>query len=283
VDPILLVVTGWWWIAPAAAGVGAVGYSALTTRSRRARRLELDAARHEELLARQALTAARANARNAQADLMLAQSQRRSLTAQPGSVSDARRALWAAKQAQKDASLALRAARTRVKAAYTQRAAGGPLPLERVMAAHDAVTARWLSYETDAALALAYPQMSDSRHPITYAFLQAQHEAHIRRPESPRSRITPADFVAYRDAVRRLESAFAAAEAAARQAAVAPPRSDARARRMTPSPSPGPAVAPGWAVPGRVEPPAGEARREQRPSRPIWPVPRRDGSGTRGA
>ena len=40
--------SAWWWAAPAAAGAGAAGYRAVTTNRRRARRLELDAARHEE-------------------------------------------------------------------------------------------------------------------------------------------------------------------------------------------------------------------------------------------
>ena len=58
VEPVLLFVESWWWIAPVAAGAGAAGYAGLTTNRRRARRLELDAARHEERRAYRELVAA---------------------------------------------------------------------------------------------------------------------------------------------------------------------------------------------------------------------------------
>jgi hypothetical protein len=51
VEPFLLILEGWWWVAPAAAGAGTAAYAGLTMKSRRARRLELDAARHEEATA----------------------------------------------------------------------------------------------------------------------------------------------------------------------------------------------------------------------------------------
>ena len=154
----------WWWIAPAAAGAGAATYAGLTTRSRRARRLELDAARQEESLAYRELVAAKARVRTASADMMTAKSRTGAPAFQTG---DARRELLAAKQAEKTASLALRASRSRVKAGYAQyRAATArdPLPIDRLYAAHDAINTRWLAYETDVDKALAYPQMTDVRH-----------------------------------------------------------------------------------------------------------------------
>lgn len=217
---MLLVIGSWWWIAPAAAGVGAVGYGALTTNRRRARRLALDAARQEELAAYRALQASRAQLRAAQADLLSAKAQRG--TAGLPAMFDARRALQAAKQQERQASLQLRASRSRVKATRAQYGAtpvNAPLPLEALMAEHDTVTARWMEYETDAGKALAFPQMLDSQHPATLAFLRAQREAQSLRPASARERVTPEAFLAYRNAVRAAEAAFAAAEQAAHRTA----------------------------------------------------------------
>lgn len=213
-EPILLLVSTWWWIAPAAAGAGAATYAGLTTRTRRARRLELDAARHEESLAYRALVAAKARVRIAKADVLASKSS----PLAPGAA-DARRELQAARQSEKSASLALRASRSRVQAGYAQyraTSAGDPLPIERLYAAHDAVNARWLVYETDIDKALAFPQMTDSRHPSTVAFLRAQREALTKRPML-RDRVTPQQYLEYRVAVRDLESAFDEAE---RQAGV---------------------------------------------------------------
>ncbi|MBD7958414.1 hypothetical protein H9651_12250 [Microbacterium sp. Sa4CUA7] len=221
-ETVLLIVSSWWWVAPAAAGVGAVGYGALTTTRRRARRLELDAARQEELTAYRALQAARAQLRAAQADLLTAKAQRG--VSAPGipSISAARQALQAAKQQERVASLQLRASRSRVKATratYGAAAGDAPLPIEALFAQHDAVTARWLEYETDAGKALSFPQMLDARHPATLAFLRAQHEAQRLRPAAVRAKVTPAQFLAYRDAVRQAEAAFVSAEHDAHRAA----------------------------------------------------------------
>lgn len=211
---------GWWWIVPAAAGAGTAAYLALTTRTRRARRLELDAARREVAHAHRALIAARAQVRAAQAQVLTARAQYGQV-AGAGAAFAAKRELQAAKRDEKSASLALRAGRSRVRAASALRhaaAAGDPLPIERLFAAHDAVTARWLEYETDAAKALAFPRMLDARHPATFAFLQAQREAQQLRPASARERISPQQFLDYRTAVHDLETAFGEAE---RQAGVA--------------------------------------------------------------
>ncbi|WP_109208813.1 MULTISPECIES: hypothetical protein [Microbacterium] len=215
-EPILLIVSSWWWIAPAAAGAGAATYAGLTTRSRRARRLELDAARAEESRAYRELVAAKARVRTAHADMLATKSR---TTAPPSQAAAARRELQEAKQLEKTASLELRASRSRVKAGYEQyRAATAqdPLPIDRLCAAHDAVNTRWLAYETDVDKALAYPQMTDPRHPATIVFLRAQREALAMRP-TLRDRVTPQQFLEYRIAVRHLEATFAEAE---RQAGV---------------------------------------------------------------
>jgi len=45
---------------------------------------------------------------------------------------------------------------------------------QRVVAAQDAVTHRWLEYELDATKLISYPAMSDGRQPLTAAFLRAK-------------------------------------------------------------------------------------------------------------
>lgn len=209
-ETILLFVSTWWWIAPVAATAGASTYAGLTTRSRRARRLELDAARHEEKQAYRGLVEAKARVRVAQADMLTAKS-RGALS--PAAL-DAKRELQSAKATERTASLALRASRSRVKAGYVQyRGASShdPLPIARLIAVHDAVNARWLTYETDVDKALAYPQLTDPRHPATLVFLRAQREALVKRPALP-ERASPEQFAEYRAAVRALEVALIDAE-----------------------------------------------------------------------
>ena len=283
-DTVLLVLESWWWIAPAAAGVGAVGYGALTTNRRRARRLELDAARHEELTAYRSLQAARAQLRAAQADVLSEKAQR-GMPWLPGPMSEAKRALQQAKYDEKRASLQLRAARSRVKAMRARYATAGrdaPLPIEQLTARLDAVTGRWLSYETDAAMALAFPQMLESQHPLTLAFLKAQREAQWLRPASARDKVTPERYLAYRDAVQAAEAAFTAAERDAQRAARAnlpgaggrPAATGVTGPGTTPSVGDRPArpgvTGSGASAGSGAHGGAGASRTE-----PVWPVPAR--------
>ena len=263
-EPLLAFLVDFWWIAPATAGAGAVGYSAVTARSRRARRLELDAARHEELTARRAVLAARADVRAAQASVQTAQAQFGRFSLSAPAVVAAKRELQRAKQSLRGSQLAVRAARTRVKAVQARLALGTssePLPIEALMARHDAVTAGWLDYETDAAKALVFTQMSDARHPITFAFFQAHAEAVRLRPTSAKAKVTPEQFVAYRDAVTAAENAFAEAERSARSAAEADAQ---RAHRQTRSPLPPQPPRDAVTPPAPTEPHPG-----------VWPVPGR--------
>lgn len=220
VEMILLFVESWWWLGPATAGAGAATYAGVTARGRRARRLEVDAARREVALAYQALVATRARVREAQANLLSARAASGlpalsdMLMGSPETMA-ARRQLLEARRAQKSAALVLRARRVRVKlsaAQYRAASSADPLPMERLLAAHDAVVARWMSYETDVAKALSHPHLTDARHPATLAFLHAHREAQLLRPSSIRQRVTPEQFLAYRDAVRRLEASFDEAE-----------------------------------------------------------------------
>jgi len=224
VEPFLLFLADWWWAAPTAAAIGGAVYAGVTTRRRRARRLEVDAARHEERLAYQALVEAKARLRHARSNALAARAEEPSpllgavLPTTPAAI-EARRQLSEAKRAERAASLALRATRTRIKAAqahYSATSRADPLPIDRLTSAHDAINARWMEYETDPALALAFPQMLDSRHPATLAFFRAQREAGRLRP-TQRDRVTPQQYVEYRAAVHELATALEAAE---RQAGV---------------------------------------------------------------
>ncbi len=303
-EPLLEFLAAWWWAAPTTVGLGAVSYVGLTTGRRRARRLALDAARHEEQLAARALVSAKADTRSAQAQVLSAQAQRGAPAPGIPSVPDARRQLQQAKQAQRAAGLALKAARSRVRAERVRLNGGtsADLPLAQLVREHDALNARWLEYETDVETALAFPQMSDPHHPTTAAFLQAQRDAQWLRPAAPTARMSPGDFVAYRRAVRTMEAAFTAAEDAALRAtsarAATPPRTAARetfrpASAVPPRPAAAAGTPPvesgsgtgGSAPSARAAaapaPPAdadgrGESgtRRDPLPQ-PVWPVPGR--------
>ncbi len=89
--------------------------------------------------------------------------------------------------------------------------------IERLFAAHDAVTARWLDYELDVAKLIAFPAMSDGRQPLTAAFLRAKRVADGLRPASAKARITHDQLTEYRNAVADFEVAFDVAERDARR------------------------------------------------------------------
>ncbi|MCR2808249.1 MULTISPECIES: hypothetical protein [unclassified Microbacterium] len=96
-------------------------------------------------------------------------------------------------------------------------AAPGATQLERLFAAHDAVTARWLEYELDVAKLIAFPAMSDGRQPLTAAFLRAKRVADGLRPASAKARLTKDQLAEYRNAVADFEVAFDVAERDARR------------------------------------------------------------------
>ncbi len=235
----------WWWIAPAAAGAGTVGWIGVRNTRRRAlpaggstteraartwanrpmskaaaRRLELDAALLDQQNARHAVTRGRAEVKIADAEVMRAQAERAASRASSDAVVAARARLTAAQRELRAASAEIRARRAAVRAAKSMlpaiRAGSAPLPVARLFAEHDAILQRWMAYETDPALAIDFPAMSDSRSPLTAEFLRAQERAQWLRPSSTSTRLEPADFLAYRDAVRALRHAFERAERAAR-------------------------------------------------------------------
>ena len=219
-EPVFALFEAWWWAAPAAIGLGAVSYGALTTGRRRQRRLEVDAARREVAVAHTAIVVARADARAARARMLTAQARpargsRFHLRAGglPGAADGEARAARGGDDAPREAH-----GRERRSCPHGRGGSRPPAaPLAALMTRHDAVTARWLDYETDVAKLIAYPQMTDARHPSTAAFLVRRAEASRLRPASARARVTAVEFAAYRDAVYALEAAFAVAEQDARR------------------------------------------------------------------
>lgn len=231
-DPLWATIAEFWWIGPATIGTGTLGWLGLRRERReRRRRIELDAARHELRTAKRAATSARAAVRVARAELDRLQAERAIGRASAGDVAAARRQLDRATDEVRVASATARSRRAHVVAARAALPAAGDdsrLPVTRVMAAHDEIIARWMTYETDPARLIAFPAMTDARQPATAAFLAADKAARELRPSSPHARVTPAQFTAYRDAVAAAERAFAVAEAEAwkqaRAAGDAPPR-----------------------------------------------------------
>lgn len=214
-DPLLLAEL--WWIAPAAVGAGTVSWLGLRgQRTAAARRLGVEAAKLDVRSAREAVTRGNADVAVAHAELMRAKAERATPRGSERAVAEARRLLHNAKQNAKSATAGLRARQAGLRAARgtvpTPRADPQDFPLAKVVSAHNAVLVRWMEYETDAAKLIAYPAMSDGSSPVLAEFLQAHSQAQWLRPSAADARMTPSEFAAYRDAVRRVELTFNAAE-----------------------------------------------------------------------
>lgn len=188
------------------------------------RRLAYDAARQELRQAQQAVIEKRMAAKLARAEYARIAAERSARRATPEQVAGAKRMLRDRENDAKAAAADVRAKQVRLNAARAAiPAASAPRPLERLQAEHEAITARWMRYETDTALQIAYPAMTDVRQPATAAYLRAAGSA-VDARYAASARATPAQYAAYRDAVAELERAFEAAEHAARvQAGEQPP------------------------------------------------------------
>lgn len=217
-DPLWAFAAEFWWIAPVAAAAGGAGVLAVRTMKREGgRRLAYDAARMELQLAQQDRARTRAEAKSARAHAARVAAERAASRADADDVAEARRAQRAAERNARAASAAVRARRAARDAARRELAAGPPpeqWPLPRLRTAHDALIARWMTYETDPHKAIAYPTMSDGRDPDTAAFLATADEARRFRPAEG-ARVTPAAFAVYRDAVDAMSRALDRAERAA--------------------------------------------------------------------
>lgn len=245
-DPVWAALAEFWWIGPGVIGAGALAWAGLRgQRGVKARRLAYAAAIAALHTARQDAASARVTARVARAELARAQADRAAGRASAADVATARRELDTAQRETKAAAATLRARRATVSA---ERVALGrrvtdpsDLPLARLMAEDDALSARFMQYETDPARMIAFPAMSDARVPATAAFLAELQTTRALRPASADARITPAEFGAYRDGVARLSRAFQAAEAEAWRLA----RADGSA---PPGPGPDSPPAAAWVV-----------------------------------
>lgn len=213
----------WWWMAPAVLGAGAAGVAGVRWGSRRkGRMLAVDAAREELRAAQRRATALRVEVKVARAERTRAVAAARAGRSRGSDeIAGARQTAREAERAVKAADAGVKAARARLSAAQAQQR-DPRLPVDRLRDAHDEVTARWMAYETDPALAIAFPAMGDAREPATAAFFSAAGEAQRLRP-SVGSRITVAEYTAYRDAVAAAAVAFATAERTARIRAGAEP------------------------------------------------------------
>ena len=188
-----------WWIGPTMIGAGTLGWIGLRRgRSTKARRLAYDASRDALRQARQDAAAARVGVRVARAELSQVQAEATAGRASHAEVAAARRALDAAQRNTRAASAGVRARRANLSAdrvALSAQSGRGAdpahLPLARLMATDDAITARWMQYETDAARQLAFPALGDARVPTTAAFLAELKTTRALRPAAPDVRITP--------------------------------------------------------------------------------------------
>lgn len=216
-----------WWIAPAVAGAGAVGITAVRRQQRvNGKRLGYDAARLELRQAQQEARDSAVAARVARAETGRIVADQAASKTDAAAVASARRALREAQLASKAAAARVKAARARVAAERTALGSS-EAPLDKVRTRHDAVLARWMEYETDPARALAFPAMSDARHPQTAAFFTALAKARDLRPAREAVRVTASDFSLYRVAVDDLERCFDIAERAARGERTQPELPDA--------------------------------------------------------
>ena len=85
----------------------------------------------------------------------------------------------------------------------------------QLSARHEAVVARWLSYELDTAKQIDFPAMNDVRIPETAALVKAMAEASALRRDASHPDRASETLLDYARAITRLETAFMVAETAA--------------------------------------------------------------------
>lgn len=89
--------------------------------------------------------------------------------------------------------------------------------IDRVLARHDEIDARWFHYEMDIATIIDFPVMVDMREPTVRAFHEAKAEADVLRPGNPELLRDPRRLADYRSAVNAYAVAFETAEREARR------------------------------------------------------------------
>lgn len=183
---------------------------------RSGRRLELDAARHDLKAAQQKAVERRMAVKLARAEVVRISAERSARRATNDQVAGAKRMLRERENDARAAVADVRAKQVRLSAARAAvPSASAPRPLERLQSEHDAITARWMRYETDAALQIAYPSMTDVKHPATAAYARAAGRA-VEARRAATGSVDPAAYAEYRDAVADLDRALEAAEHSAR-------------------------------------------------------------------
>lgn len=294
-DPLLLLAE-WWWIAPSALAAGTVTVVGMRHRSNTTgRRLAFDAARDDLSEAQHRAGERRRAVKLARAEHARLVAERTAARATSADVASARRVLQQAERDARAADADVRARRVKLKVARAEIPTASKqerFPLARLNRTHDAITARWMDYETDPAKLIAYPAMSDGKDPATAAFLSAsRHALEVR--QSPGTRITTENFAAYRDAVAHLERTFDVAEHSAKARAEgrdpngAPAWQDTAqqvfsrsADALDRATGAAASVFASWSArrrPREDEAPAPENEPKPKPTK-IWPVPRRDDS-----
>ncbi|WP_188436122.1 hypothetical protein [Microbacterium murale] len=294
-DPLMLAAE-WWWIAPAAVGAGAVTAAGMHRRgSSSGRRLAFDAAREDLKEAQYRAAERRRAVKLARAEHARLVAERTASRASAADVASARRVLKHAEQDARAAAADVRARRVQMNVARAEIPLASKrerYPVARLHRAHDAITARWMDYETDPAKLIAYPTMSDAKDQATAAFLRASRHAQESRPAAG-ERITTEEFATYRDAVAQLERTFDVAEhsakarAAGRDPNAAPVWQDTAQQVFTRSAdvldkateAAASALA-AWNARSRphaaAKPDEPEANDPKPKPTKIWPVPRRD-------
>ncbi|CAM3898714.1 hypothetical protein [Smaragdicoccus niigatensis] len=84
--------------------------------------------------------------------------------------------------------------------------------IDRALAAHDDINARWFAYETDALKVIEFPLMTDMREPLTVAFHEAKSVADDLRPTDRAALRDQAELERFENAVRDFRLAFDIAE-----------------------------------------------------------------------
>lgn len=289
----------WWWVAPTVVGAGAVTAAGVRRQgSTSGRRLAFDAARDDLKEAQYRAAERRRAVKLARAEHARLVAERTASRASIAEVSSARRVLKQAEQDARAAAADVRARRVQLNVARAEIPLASKrdrYPVARLHRAHDAITARWMDYETDPAKLIAYPTMSDVKDSATAAFLKASRHAQELRP-AVGARTTTEEFAAYRDAVAQLERTFDVAEHAAKARAAgrdpnaSPVWQDTAQQVFTRSADAldraADAAASAFAAwNARNRPSAAAEPDSPEPSVPkpkpskIWPVPRRDSDG----
>ena len=90
--------------------------------------------------------------------------------------------------------------------------------IDKTVAEHDQIDARWVAYEMDPVTLLDFPMMTDMREPLTVDFHRARSRADLLRPSDPHAMVGDREAQTdYREAVHASVVTFEIAEAEAKR------------------------------------------------------------------